>query len=98
MPFFIVIASPFPFTEPVLSGMRFFPFLFVTLSVRVRMTRSEGFRVRVTEWVSWRPFFIVIASEAWQSEEKQNSKIKKQNDRAKMKKQLVISGQQSANY
>jgi hypothetical protein len=42
--------------------------------------------------------FIVIASEAWQSEEKQNSKIKKQNDRAKMKKQLVISGQQSANY
>jgi len=42
--------------------------------------------------------FSVIASEAWQSEEKQNSKIKKQNDRAKMKKQLVISGQQSANY
>jgi hypothetical protein len=52
----------------------------------------------VTKGASWRPFFIVIASEAWQSEEKQNSKIKKQNDRAKMKKQLVISGQQSANY
>jgi len=31
------------------------------------------------------PLFIVIASEAWQSEEKQNSKIKKQNDRAKFK-------------
>ena len=57
-----ISCRPFPFTEPVLSGMRFFPFLFVTLSVRVRMTRSEGFRVRVTEWVSWRPFFIVIAS------------------------------------
>jgi len=33
------------------------------------------------------PFLPVIASVAWQSQEKQNSKIKKQNDRAKMKKQ-----------
>jgi hypothetical protein len=32
------------------------------------------------------------------AERKQSSKIKKQNDRAKMKKQSVISGQQSANY
>jgi len=46
----------------------------------------------------WGPFychcerlFIVIASEARQSREKQNSKIKKQNDRAKMKKQFVSS-------
>jgi len=52
-----ISCRPFPFTEPVLSGMRFFPFLFVTLSVRVRMTRSEGFRVRVTKGMSLRAHF-----------------------------------------
>jgi len=55
-----------------------------------------SFQVRVTKGTSWRPFFIVIAalfiviaSVAWQSREKQNSKIKGQNDRAKVKKQSV---------
>jgi len=33
----------------------------------------------------------VIASEAKQSQEKQNSKIKRQNDRAKIKKQSAVS-------
>jgi hypothetical protein len=31
------------------------------------------------------PFLPVIASEAWQSQESQNSKIKRQKDRAKIK-------------
>jgi hypothetical protein len=42
------------------------------------------------------PFLPAVASVAWQSQEKQNPKIKDQNDRARIKGQSAISGQQSA--
>jgi len=54
MPFLIVTARPFAFTEPVLSRIRSFPFLFTSFRVRVRMTGGEGFRVRVTKGASLR--------------------------------------------
>jgi len=54
MPFLIVTARPFAFTEPVLSRIRSFPFLFTSFRVRVRMTGGEGFRVRVIKGASLR--------------------------------------------
>ena len=48
----------FPFTEPVLSAMRFFPFttfrvrMTVSEGSRVRMTASEGFRIRMTNGIA----------------------------------------------
>jgi len=46
------------FAEPLLSRMRFFPFLFVTLRVRVRMTGGEGLAMTPGRFPRRVPIFL----------------------------------------